>query len=240
MNGSIEGKQMALTGMSGVGAIFVLFGLLYLLSFVHLRKAPTRDIESLDIRSVVIPSPEEDMEKIATNTVSQVSPMKVIPTQPRRIPALAVEPMPLDLQVDITQVLEQRDALEYVISQRDLYGPFGSIRLQGADSIPRPLFMPPNLYPEKLKEQGIFIGRVLMILEISEEGIAKVRQVVNADYPELVDPVIESVENAIYSRPFRHGKPTRTIIKSRIYFRAGPTRNNMIMNLQDQTGAGRR
>ncbi len=220
--------------------MFVLFGLLYLLSFVQFQKASRREIERLDIRSLEIPSPEEESEKIATHAVNQVSSVKQLPKQPRWIPALAVEPMPLDLQVDITQVLEQRDTLEYMMSQRDLYGAFGSVRLQGTDSVPRPLFLPPNLFPEKLKEQGIFIGRVLLILEISEEGIAKVRQVVNADYPELVDPVIDSVESAIYSRPLRHGKPIRTIIKSRIYFRAGPTRNNMIMNLPDQTGGGRR
>ena len=240
MSGSVAGKQIALTGLSGVGAMFVLFGLLYLLSFVQFQKASRREIERLDIRSLEIPSPEEESEKIATHAVNQVSSVKQLPKQPRWIPALAVEPMPLDLQVDITQVLEQRDTLEYMMSQRDLYGAFGSVRLQGTDSVPRPLFLPPNLFPEKLKEQGIFIGRVLLILEISEEGIAKVRQVVNADYPELVDPVIDSVESAIYSRPLRHGKPIRTIIKSRIYFRAGPTRNNMIMNLPDQTGGGRR
>lgn len=240
MIGSAAGKQIALTGLSGVGAVFVLFGLLYLLSFVHIRKAPSREIEHLDIRSVEIPSPQEESEEIATHGVNEISSVKQLPKQPRRIPVLAVEPMPLDLQVDITQVLEQRDTLEYMMSQRDVYGAFGSVRLQGTDSIPRPLFLPPNLFPEKLKEQGIFIGRVVLMLEISEQGIAKVRQVLNSDYPELVDPVIDSVENAIYSRPLRHGKPIRTIIKSRIYFRAGPTRNNMIMNLPDQTrGAGR-
>ena len=240
MSGSTAGKHIALTGLSGVGAIFILFGLLYLLSFVHARKAPSREIEHLDIRTVEIPSPQEESEKIATPGVNRVSSVKQLPKQPRRIPALAVEPMPLDLQVDITQVLEQRDTLEYMMFQREIYGAFGSVRLQGTDSIPRPLFLPPNLFPEALKEQGIMMGKVLLILEISEQGIATVRQVVNADYPELVEPVIESVETAIYSRPLRHGKPTRTIIKSRIYFRAGPTRDNMIMNLPDQTrGAGR-
>lgn len=240
MNGSIAGKQFALTGLSGIGAMLVLFGLLYLLSFVHLPKAPSRKVESLEIHSVEIPTPEEDSGKVASHPASQISSMNMLPSQPRRIPTLAVEPMPLDLQVNINQVLEQRDTLEYLMSQRDLYGPFGSVRLQGTDSIPRPLFMPPNLYPEALKEQGIMMGKVLLILEISEQGIATVRQVVNADYPELVEPVIESVETAIYSRPLRHGKPTRTIIKSRIYFRAGPTRDNMIMNLPDQTKGARR
>lgn len=232
------GKQFALTGLSGVGGMLVLFGLLFLLSLVQLQESPTVAVESLDIRSIEIPSPEEDSEKMATNTVSQVSSMKVLPAQPRRIPTLAVEPMPLDLKVDVTQVLEQRETLEYLMTQRDLYGAFGSVRLQGTDSVPKSLYMPPNFFPEVLKEQGIYFGKVILILEISEQGIATVRQVVDADYPELVEPVIESVETAIYTRPLRHGKPIRTIIKSSIHFRAGPTGDNLQMNLQDLISEG--
>ena len=233
MSESVARKHIVRAGFSGVGAFVVLIGLLFLLSLVQLRTAPTREIESLDIRSVNIPSPQDDFDEIATNPASQASSMKDLPSQPRRIPALAVEPMPMDLQVGITQVLEQRDTLEYLMSQRDLYGPFGSVRLQGADTIPRPLFMPPNIFPESLKERGILIGKVLLILEISEDGFAKVRQVIHSEYPELVDPVIQSVEKAIYSRPLRHGKPTRTIIKSRIIFRAETSRNMETLILED-------
>ncbi|MCB1121320.1 MAG: hypothetical protein KJT03_07210, partial [Verrucomicrobiae bacterium] len=132
-----------------------------------------------------------------------------------------------------TQVLESRNTLDYLVSQRDLFGAFGSVRLQGVDRLPKTMYIPPNIFPESLKKQGIYSGRVLVLIEISEQGVGRVRRVIDADYPELVDPVVDSIHGAIYSRPTRHGKPTRTIIKSLVHFRSSPDGDSLTQDIQE-------
>ncbi len=141
--------------------------------------------------------------------------------------------MALSLQVDVSRVLEERNTLDYLMAQRDLFGAFGSIRLEGVDTLPKTLYMPPNIFPQSLKDQGIYYGKVMLLIEISEQGVGRVRRVISADFPELVDPVVQSVHGAIYSRPKRHGKPTRTIIKSLIHFRSGPQGDSMNQEVQE-------
>ncbi|MDA0345960.1 MAG: hypothetical protein O3C43_05845 [Verrucomicrobia bacterium] len=233
MNAVAENNPIAVTGVSGLGGVLMLFGLLYLLSFVQRERPPTNELESLDIRSVQIQSPENESEEAVHSSSSQPSSLPKLPTPVRTIPSRTIEPMPLNLQVDVSQVLKERDTLEYLMEQRDLFGAFGSVRLEGVDSAPKTIYIPGNVFPKSLKEQGIFSGDVLLLIEISEQGVGRVRRVIEADYPELIDPVVESVHAAIYSRPKRHGKPTRTIIKSVIHFRSGPDGDNLTQEVQE-------
>ncbi|MCZ6672101.1 MAG: hypothetical protein O7C75_04100 [Verrucomicrobia bacterium] len=233
MSSIADTRPAAVTGISGAGGLLLLLGLLYLLSYVQREEQPNREIQSLDIGSVAISNPEDESKEMAQSLPNNSSPVPQLPTQPYRLPSRTIEPIPLSLQVDVTQVLEKRDTLEYLMSQRDLFGAFGSIKLEGTDSAPRALYMPPNVFPKSLKDQGIYHGKVLLLIEISEQGVALVRRVIETDYPEIVDPVIESVHGAIYTRPKRHGKPTRTIIKSLIHFRSGPEGDNMTQEVQE-------
>ena len=77
--------------------------------------------------------------------------------------------MPLAMQVDVRQVLNERDTLDYLVQQRDLFGAFGAVRLQGTDSIPKALLIPPNSFPPELEQQGIYAGKVLLLIEINIE-----------------------------------------------------------------------
>ena len=233
MSAVAENNPIAITGASGFGGILVLFGLLYLLSFVQREQPPADELQSLDIRSVEIQSPENDSEEVVHSSSAQPSSLPKLPTPVRTIPSRTIEPMPLKLQVDVSQVLKERDTLEYLMEQRDLFGAYGSVRLEGVDSIPKTIYIPANLFPKSLKERGIFSGDVLLLIEISEQGVGRVRRVISADYPELIDPVVESVHAAIYSRPKRRGKPTRTIIKSVIHFRSGPDGDNLTQEVQE-------
>jgi len=232
MSAIADNKPIAITGISSVGGFLLLFALLYLLSFVQREEPPTQELEYLDIRSVEIPSPEQDTKEVNQSTATRAPTIAHLPTRPRTLPSRTIEPIPLSLQVDVSQVLKERDTLDYLMEQRDLFGAFGSVRLEGVDSLPKTLYIPPNVFPKSLKDQGIFSGNVMLLIEISEQGVGRVRRVVDADYPELIDPVIESVHGAIYSRPKRHGKPTRTIIKSRILFRSGPDGDNLSEEVQ--------
>ena len=240
MSREIHLSPFTVTGLSGVAGLLVLLVLLFVLSFVQRNEAQELEVNALDIRSIEIPNPTEDSETVATTAASQTESVKQLPTRPLRLPSLTVEPLPLDLKVDVSQVLEQRDTLDYIMSQRDLMGAFGSVRLEGTDTVPRSIYIPPNRFPKVLRDRGIYSGDVLFILEISEQGIASVRQVVEADYLELIDPVVMSIEGAIYSRPLRHGKPTRTIIKSLIHFRSGPAGESMQMEVQGSRQGGNR
>ena len=220
MIAAVDTKPMVITGVSGVGGVLLLFALLCLLSFVQKEETIAPKLESLDIRSIEIPSPEEDSQQVVQTASSRSPEIPQLPSQPRTIPSRTIEPMPLSLQVDVSQVLKERDTLDYLMEQLDLFGAFGSVRLQGVDTIPKTLYIPPNIFPQSLKDQGIFAGNVTLLVEISEQGVGRVRRVIKADYPELIDPVVESIHGAIYSRPKRRGKPTRTIIKSLIHFRS--------------------
>lgn len=220
--------------------MLVLLVLLFVLSFVQRNEAQELEVNPLDIRSIEIPNPTEDSETVAATATTQAESVKQLPTRPLRLPSLTVEPLPLELKVDVSHLLEQRDTLEYIMLQRDLFGAFGSVRLEGLDTVPKSIYIPPNRFPKALRDRGIYSGDVLLVLEISERGIASVRQVVEADYPELIEPVVMSVEGAIYSRPLRHGVPTRTIIKSLIHFRSGPAGESLQMEVQDSRQGGRR
>ena len=229
MSAAMDSRPAIVTGVSSAGG----FALLFLLSYVQREEEPVREPESLDIRSVEVPSPKDESENVAQTTSSKFSKTLELPTQPRTIPSRTVEPMALSLQVDVSRVLEERNTLDYLMAQRDLFGAFGSIRLEGVDTLPKTLYMPPNIFPQSLKDQGIYYGKVMLLIEISEQGVGRVRRVISADFPELVDPVVQSVHGAIYSRPKRHGKPTRTIIKSLIHFRSGPQGDSMNQEVQE-------
>ena len=221
MSAAVDRKPLAINGVSGLSGVLLLFALLHLLSFVQKEKVVVPKLESLDIRSVEIPSPEEDSEQVLRLASSRLPDIHQLPTQPRTLPSRTIEPLPLSVQVDVSQVLKERDTLDYLMQQRDLFGAFGSIRMQGVDTVPKTLYIPPNIFPQSLKDQGIYSGNVTLLIEVSEEGVGRVRRVVDADYPELISPVVESIHGAIYSRPKRRGKPTRTIIKSLIHFLSG-------------------
>jgi hypothetical protein len=231
MSPAADAKPMMISGVSGIGGLLLLFALLYLLSFVQAEKLPVVELEQLDIRSIEIPSKDEDSTEVIQSSAVPAPGLPQLQTKPLKVPSRTVEPMALNLQVDVTQILKERDALDYLMDQRDLFGAFGSVKLEGADTMPKSVYIPPNVFPRELKEQGIFYGRVTLLIEISEQGIPRVRHVVSADYPELIDPVITSVEGAIYSRPKRRGKPTRTIIKSVIHFRSDQSGDSMTQEI---------
>lgn len=232
-------RPTVITGASGFGGLLLLLGLLYVLSFVQLEKLPEVKIEPLDIRSVEIPSQEESEDAVAASSTSASTAVSQLPTQPRTIPTRTVEPMPLSLNVDVTKVLEERETLDYIMAQRDLFGAFGSVRLEGTDTIPHSIYIPANFFPQVLKDRGIYSGKALLIIEISEQGIATVRRVVETDYPEIVDPIVASVEQAIYTRPLRRGKPTKTIMKTLVTFRSDPVGDNLKIDMQQPPQGGR-
>ena len=223
---------MVVTSASGAGGLFLLFILVYLLSYVQKEEEQAPQIEALDILSIAVANPEEETEQMMPRTASRTPVVPNLPPQVKPIPTRTVEPMPLTMQVDVKQVLNERDTLDYLVQQRDLFGAFGAVRLQGTDSAPKSIYIPPNSFPTELEQQGIYSGRVTLIIEISEQGLAKVRRVVSADYPELVDPVIQSIQGAIYTRPKRRGKPTRTLIKSVIYFSSKAGQSEMTEEIQ--------
>lgn len=233
MSPAVTRDQVFVGGVSGLGGLLLVLGLLLILSSIHRWEEPSREIEPLDIMSVEVPSPDEESSQVAQSVVSPVTTVTALPSKPKVIPARTVEPMPLSLRVDVTQVLESRNTLDYLVSQRDLFGAFGSVRLQGVDRLPRTLYIPPNVFPKTLKDQGIYFGRVMVLIEISEQGIGRVRRVIDADYPELVDPVVDSIHGAIYSRPTRRGEPARTIIKSLVHFRSGPEGDKLTQEIQE-------
>jgi hypothetical protein len=154
MSAIADNRPIAVTGFSGAGGLLLLFGLLYLLSFVQREEELKHQIQSLDIRSVEIPSPETDSEEIVHSSSAQSQPIPQLPTQPRTIPSRTIEPIPLSLEVDVSQVLKERDTLDYLVQQRDLFGAFGSIRLEGTDTIPKALYIPPNVFPKSLKDRN--------------------------------------------------------------------------------------
>lgn len=233
MSAAVDTKPLMITGVSGVGGLLLLFALLYLLSFVQTEKIPEIELEHLDIRSVEIPSPNENSLEIVQSSAVPAPVLPKLQTKPLKVPSRTVEPMVLNLQVDVTQILKERDALDYLVAQRDLFGAFGSVKLEGVDTAPQSVYIPPNIFPKELKDQGIYYGRVTLLIEISEQGIGRVRHVVSADYPELIEPVITSVHGAIYTRPKRRGKPTRTIIKSVILFQSDQAGINSIQEVQE-------
>ncbi len=218
MSAATDWRAMIVNGVSSAGGFLLLFGLIFILSYVQKDEEHIPEIEALDIRSIEVANPEDDVEQTVQHSASRKFEMPKLPPQVKPIPTRTVEPMALTMQVDVKQVLNERDTLDYLVQQRDLFGAFGAIRMQGTDSAPRSLYIPANSFPAVLEQQGIYSGRVALLLEISEQGLVKVRQVISADYPELIEPVIQSIQGAIYTRPKRRGKPTRTLIKSMIYF----------------------
>ena len=207
--------------------------LVWLLSYVQQEKELTPEVEMLDISSIAVPNQEEETDQMMPQTSSRKPVLPTLPPQVKPIPTRSVEPMPLTMQVDVRHVLNERDTLDYLVRQRDLFGAYGAVRLQGTDSVPRALYIPPNSFPSVLEQQGIYSGRVLLLIESSEQGLGRVRRVIDADYPELIDPVIESIHGAIYSRPKRRGKPTRTIIKSMVYFNSRAGGAEIIQEVQE-------
>ena len=232
MSTATDTKPILVTGASTVGGFLLLFVLIFLLSYVQKEEDQIPVVEALDIRSIEMANPDDEAEQVVQRSASRKPVTPKLPPQIKPIPTRTVEPMPLTMQVDVKQVLNERDTLDYLVQQRDLFGAFGAVRMQGTDSAPRSIYIPPNAFPVELERQGIYSGRVTLLLEISEQGLAKVRRVVHADYPELVDPVIESIQGAIYTRPKRRGKPTRTLIKSVIYFNSKSGGAEMTQEIQ--------
>ena len=54
MSAATDTNPMVVTGASSAGGLLLLFGLLFLLSFVQKEEELTRKIEALDIRSIEI------------------------------------------------------------------------------------------------------------------------------------------------------------------------------------------
>jgi len=233
MSATTDSKPILVTSASSAGGFMLLFVLVFLLSYVQKDEAQIPVVEALDIRSIEVANPEDEAEQVVQRSASRKPITPKLPPQVKAIPTRTVEPMPLTMQVDVRQVLNERDTLDYLVQQRDLFGAFGAVRMQGTDSAPRSIYIPPNMFPSELEQQGIYSGRVTLLLEISEQGLATVRRVVNADYPELVDPVIQSIQGAIYTRPKRRGKPTRTLIKSVIYFNSKAGEAEMTEEVQE-------
>lgn len=74
---------------------------------------------------------------------------------------------------------------------------------------PRILYVPAIRYPESLIRRRINQGEVVMLIEIDQEGRAKVERVISSTRPELEAVAVDAIRRARFSIPKIDGRPVR-------------------------------
>lgn len=134
---------------------------------------------------------------------------------------LAIEPQAPEIQVSLAQMLQKRYSHRDLARFRSHAGGFGVSSLFDVDEPVQSVFIPPNHFPDNLLAAGVIEGSVYVVIMIDERGRASVRRVLGASHPELVAPVVDSINRAVYSVPVQNGRPTKVLITRQVVFRAG-------------------
>lgn len=91
--------------------------------------------------------------------------------------------------------------------------PSGPVAASQLDGRPRLLNSPPVTFPAALKRNGVTEGRVLLEVEIDEQGRVTVRRVLQISDPALESTARRFASAARFSPPRRAGVPVRTIFR---------------------------
>jgi len=193
-----------------------------LLSFVH-REQPLLLPASVGtgIRFETIDVQEESSPSAAPSAAPNFA--AFLPRRPpTTVSPLTVEAPPVDVSVDLSQMLEWRYSYADMGSSSALAGSFGISNFSDVDQAIQNIIVPPKLFPDQLIDIGITEGRVVVKLMIDEQGHVKVMSVLSATHPLLVPSVVEAMNQSVYSIPIRNGRPTKAIINRTIIFQADP------------------
>lgn len=81
------------------------------------------------------------------------------------------------------------------------------------DDIPRLLSHGLTAFPSSLSNKGVKRGTVTFEVELSPTGSVKVRRVISATHPELVEPARNVALSARFTPPKRNGKAVKAIMQ---------------------------
>jgi hypothetical protein len=203
-----------------MGAILLTLALLFLLTLANrgpVERAPQADKGQVVMQSINVPDPTTEVSS-ATKSPNLSS---LIPKEaPAVIAELKVEPQRLDIDIEVSQMLQMRYAYDDLNAPARMGATFGISTLVDVDDPVQNVVIPPNLFPESLIERGIYEGQVNLTILVDERGRATVKRILAATHPELVDPVVKSVNRAVYTVPIRNGKPTKVLITRAVKFKA--------------------
>ena len=202
------------------GAVLLTLACLFLLTLANrgpAEQAPKTDMGKVSLQSIYVPTSTTEVPTTsATSNLSSMLPSKA----PSVVTELKVKPQPLNIEIDTSQMLQMRYSYEDLNAASRLGSTFGISNLVDVEDPVQNVVIPPNLFPESLIEDGVYQGRVNLVIIVDERGRATVKRVLSSTHPELVDPVVESINRAVYTVPIRNGKPTKVMITRAVNFSA--------------------
>lgn len=139
-------------------------------------------------------------------------------------PPIRTQAPPLETSMELSQMIQWRYGYADLSQTSQATGSFGQSNLSSLDGGLETIIIPPESFPERLIDAGIFKGNVVVSLLINTDGKASVTHVHGASHPELIDPVVKSMNRAIYSVPEKDGRPTSTLIRRNVIFQADAKR----------------
>ena len=202
------------------GAVLLTLASLFLLTLANrspVQQAPITDQGRVNLQSIYVPTTTTEVP--TTSSSSNLSSM--LPSEaPSVVTKLTVKPQPLNIEIDTSQMLQMRYSYDDLNAASRLGSTFGVSNLVDVEDPVQNVVIPPNLFPESLIEAGVYQGRVNVVILVDERGRATVKRVLAATHPELVDPVVGSINRAVYTVPIRNGKPTKVLITRAVNFKA--------------------
>jgi hypothetical protein len=200
---------------------------LLLLALVNRRPGHARalaDPGTVTFGTVDVP----DNAAASQDAPSQTDLSAMLPTPVSLLsPRIDLEPQPLEVSLNATEMIEKRYSYSDLGRISSHHGRFGLSGLSDIDEPVQSVFIPPNTFPQSLVAEGVREGKATVVIEIDEQGRAKVRRVLNSSHPELIAPIVESMNQARYSAPLRHGKPTKVVLTRVVLFSAAEHRRGM-------------
>lgn len=195
-----------LAPLIGAALVGMVFTIVVLSGASAVRERPPARITA-NPPAPVVPPPPPPPESEPRNDRNPASATPAPETVPDPPPALALEPVPLhlDIAADASRLrLADTSGLGASLSTREQIEQF---TFNDLDQPPRALHVPPPRIPRRLADQGFRSGVVTFLIHINRSGQVSVLDVLETTEPALVRPAREVAERARFAPPTIDGEP---------------------------------
>ncbi len=234
--------NLKLTLRAYAQALAIVAALVCLLAWLNFGATPIVSGDSRGDTVVSVMGPLEKPQEGETETImspADWSPMLATTLAKIQQPEITVKADFSDVAIlDLATMNMPYSSLDAAAMRRSHAGTLGTVSLADIDSPLQSVFIPPNLFPDELIKRGVTSGTVKVIMEVDARGRATVKEVLGCTHPELIAPVVQSVNQAIYTAPLKNGRPAVVTIARSVNFNADPERASKVRARSEGESAG--